>query len=176
MITGRRRFNIYLLLGLALALTPGCKTSPEEKTHATLRVHLEVVPSAMDYSTRVPVYRAKPVMVTVDKGAFLTEANVAEASVEEVLGGFDLRIKFDRQGSWILENFTTSNLGKHCAIFSVFGDSLSKQSRWLAAPVITRRISDGTLSFTPDASRKEAEQIALGLKNAAKKNKDESRW
>jgi preprotein translocase subunit SecD len=176
MITGRARFNIYFLLAAALALLPGCKSKPEDSVHATVRVHLEVVPTSMDYSARVPIYRAKPVMVTVDKAAFLTEENVSEASVEDVLGGFNLRIKFDRQGTWLLESYTTANPGRHYAIFCAFGDKLLTQSRWLAAPVITRRISDGTITFTPDATRKEAEQIALGLRNAAKKNKDESKW
>ena len=54
------------------------------------------------------------------------------------------------------------------AIFSQFGEEM-KDYRWLAAPVINRRISDGVLVFTPDATREEAEEIALGLNNVAKK-------
>ena len=44
-----------------------------------------------------------------------------------------------------------------------------KDYRWLAAPVISHRISDGVLVFTPDATREEAEEIALGLNNVSKK-------
>jgi hypothetical protein len=44
-----------------------------------------------------------------------------------------------------------------------------KDCRWLAAPVISHRIGDGVLVFTPDATREEAEEIALGLNNVAKK-------
>ena len=40
----------------------------------------------------------------------------------------------------------------------------------MAAPRIARRISNGVISFTPDATRDEAEQIAIGLNNVAIKN------
>ena len=39
--------------------------------------------------------------------------------------------------------------------------------RWLAAPLITHRIGDGVLAFTPDMSRAEADQFVLGLNNVA---------
>jgi preprotein translocase subunit SecD len=177
MIIGPKRFNIYLLCLVALAAATGCQTSKKpEKALATLRLHLEVVPQSMDFSTQVPVYRARPVMVTVDKSPFLTEINLTSAKVVDVMGGFDLQIQFDRQGSWILEEYTTTNPGKHLAIFSTFAFQDKKEGRWLGAPVISRRISNGLLTFTPDASREEAEAIALELNNAAKKNKDESKW
>jgi hypothetical protein len=67
----------------------------------------------------------------------------------------------------LLEQYTASNPGKRVAIFSQFGKKLD-QARWLAAPVIYRRISDGVLTFTPDTDLKEAEEIELGLNNHAK--------
>ena len=50
------------------------------------------------------------------------------------------------------------------------------ENRWLAAPVIPSRIGNGVLTFTPDASREEADQIVLGLNNVAKKVQDKSSW
>ena len=178
MITGLNRFNIYLLLALALALVSGCRTQggKKDKEHATLRVHMEVVPESMDFSTSVPIYRAKPVMITVDKSPFLTEANVAEAKVVDIAGGYNLEIRFDRRGVWLLESYTTTNPGKHFAIFSAFVDKTKKQVRWLAAPVIAHRISDGVLSFAPDATREEAGDIARGLSNVAKENQKMNKW
>ncbi|MGA9450667.1 MAG: hypothetical protein WBW41_04895 [Verrucomicrobiia bacterium] len=44
-------------------------------------------------------------------------------------------------------------------------------SRWLAAPLITRRIANGVLAFTPDCSRAEADQLVLGLNQVAAKNR-----
>jgi preprotein translocase subunit SecD len=91
------------------------------------------------------------------------------------LGGFDLRIQFNSQGTWMLQNYSASNNGKHYAIFSQFGVD-GKKARWLAAPVFNRLISDGVIQFTPDASREEAEEIARGLNNFAKKNADKDKW
>lgn len=172
MITGGKRFNTYLLL--ALALVCGCQ-SPEtkrKKQFSTLRVHLEVNRDTTDRNELAPISRANPVMVNVQKSPFLTEASVKEAKVVEVIGGFALRVGFDRQGVWLLEQYSTANLGKHVAIFSEFAspsDEKLNQGRWLAAPRINQRITDGVLVFTPDATREETEQIALGLNNLAKK-------
>jgi preprotein translocase subunit SecD len=180
MITGRNRFNIYLLISLAAVLACGCHTTGQGKDEkgkalSTLRIHLQTEPDIMDFSTQVPVYRSQPVLVTVDKSPFLTEANVSEARVVDVHGGFALQIQFDRQGSWLLEEYTTTNPGKHLAIFCEFGQK-KKEARWLAAPLITRRISNGVLTFAPDASREEAEQIATGLNNIAAKRSEASKW
>ena len=71
-------------------------------------------------------------------------------------------------GTALLEQCTTRNRGRRIAIFSQFGEKM-KDYRWLAAPVISRRITDGVLVFTPDATREEAEEIAAGLNNVAKK-------
>jgi preprotein translocase subunit SecD len=84
------------------------------------------------------------------------------------VGGFALRIQFDHRGTILLEEYTTANRGRMVAIFSQFGDEL-KDYRWLAAPVISRPITDGVLIFTPDTNREEAEEIATGLNNVSKK-------
>jgi preprotein translocase subunit SecD len=178
MITGRCRFNLYLLLALAALVAGGCRTHKHDKSKdlATLRIHLE---SSIDDDTsrteKVPIYRASPVDLTVDKEPFLTEAHVASAKVVDVLGGYDLQIQLNRQGSWLLQGTSASNPGKHYAIFSQFGEK-GKQSRWLAAPIFSRVISAGIIQFTPDASREEADEIARGLNNIAKKNESNDKW
>jgi preprotein translocase subunit SecD len=177
MITGRGRFNLYLLLALAALFAGGCRTHKNDKNKqlATLRVHLE---SSIDDSSRtlkVPIYRASPVDFVVDQEPFLTEAHVASARVVDVLGGFDLQIQLTRQGSWLLQSYSASNPGKHYAIFSQFGEK-GKQSRWLAAPVFSRVMSQGMIQFTPDATREEADEIASGLNNIAKKNESNDKW
>ena len=43
-----------------------------------------------------------------------------------------------------------------------------KNGRWLMAPLITSRINNGLLSFTPDMSRDEATLFVQGLNNVAK--------
>ncbi len=167
------RFNLYLLVACCLVLISGCKTTDSKSQEAILRVHLEVNRDGSNRYQPVPIDRDQPFMVNVENEPFLTEANVKEARVIDVIGGFAIRIQFDRRGTWLLEQYTADNPGKHLAIFSQFVSGRNKKvttGRWLAAPLITGRIANGVLTFTPDASRDEAYQIVLGLNNVARKN------
>jgi hypothetical protein len=171
MITGRCRFNIYLLLAFVVAMFCGCRsthTDDKQKLLATFRVHLEATSDDPSSTAKAQIYRASPFELTVEKDPFLTEGQVKSAQVVNSLGGFDLRIQLDQEGTWLLQNYSASNPGKHYAIFSQFGEK-SNKGRWLAAPVFSRLISDGVLQFTPDASHEEAEKIAEGVNNMAKK-------
>lgn len=167
-----QRFNLYFLVTLAVIAVAGCQSSSAErkakKLLATFRLHLEGRRDRTKTTEPVPVYRAEPVMVHVEKTAFLDEGHVASAQVIDVVGGFALRVQFDHRGTGLLEECTTVNRPRRAAIFCQFGEDL-KEQRWLAAPVLSRRITDGVLTFTPDTTREEAEQIAQGLNNVAKK-------
>jgi preprotein translocase subunit SecD len=179
MLNHPHRFNGNLLvtLAVALAVVCGCRTERSEREQAlsTFRVFLGVNQDAAKRSQPVPVYRDHPVTVNVESEPFLTEANVMEARVVDVVGGFALSIRLDRQGSWLLEQYTAANQGRHLAIQTQFVSPEAPEhhlNRWLAAPLISGRISDGILLFTPDATHEEAEQIAVGLNNVAKKGKN----
>jgi len=177
MITGRRRFNLYLLTALVAVLAFGCQTAKDKKDKqlATLRIHIGSGPEDIDRAIQVPIYRAQPIQVQVQRDAVLTEAHVAGARVVDVLGGFELLIQMNRQGTWLLQQFSASYSGRNYAVFSQFGEK-GKESRWLAAPKFNRIISNGILQFTPDCSREEAEEIAKGLNNLAKKNESNEKW
>jgi hypothetical protein len=155
----------------------GCQTAKDKKDKelATFRFYLQAGPEDSDSSMEVPIYRAQPVQVRVQKDPALTEAQVASARVVDVLGGFDLLIQLDRQGTWLLQQYSATYSGKHYVVFSQFGEK-AKEKRWLAAPRFNRLLSDGILQFTPDASREEAEEIAKGLNNLAKKNESNEKW
>jgi hypothetical protein len=155
----------------------GCRTHKNDKARqlATLRVHLEGGAGSLSRESTVPIYRASPVDIRVEEEPFLTEAHVAGARVVDVLGGFDLQIQLNRQGTWLLQEYSASNSGKHYAIFSQFGEK-GKESRWLAAPQFARIMSDGVIQFTPDATREEADEIAVGLNNIARKNESNEKW
>jgi hypothetical protein len=169
------RFNIYLLAALALATVSGCRTPEGTSKHqdSTLRIHLEVKPDGTDHNKPVPIFRDNPIMVNIETEPFLTEAMVMEARVIDAVGGFALRIKFDQPGTWLLEQYTASNVGRRLVIFSQFvtpsNDKLNV-GRWLAAQIISHRVGDGVLLFTPDVSKEEANSIVRGLNNVAKKN------
>ena len=169
------RFNIIFLLTVALAGFVGCKSPESEKKKelTTLRVHMQANTDGAQSADVVPVFRENPVLVSIERAPFLSEANVTSAEVVDVMGGFALRVQFERRGMWLLEQYTTLNKGRHLAVYSQFGTT-TNQARWLAAPRITQRIADGILVFTPDATREEADRIVRGLNNAAREYKDKS--
>ena len=164
------RFNIYLASALAIVMVCGCQTpeSKHQKELSTIRIHLETVPDSSNRSQQVPVYREHPVTINIEKAAFLTEADVKDAKVVDVMGGFAIAVQFNRQGKWLLESYSTANRGHRYAIFSQFGEEI-KKARWLAAPIFSQHILDGLIIFTPDATREEADDIVLGLNNVSKK-------
>jgi preprotein translocase subunit SecD len=164
-----RRFNLYLLLATGLVLLAGCATDKKEKKIALLRVHIESSANAPGGGQTISVLRDKPVNVTVAAEPVLSEANIVAAKVIDTPGGFAVEIKFDQTGTWILEQYTAVNPGKHFVIFGQWGDKLAS-TRWLAAPIITHRIANGILAFTPDADREEMKQLEQGLNNNAKNN------
>lgn len=166
------RFNTYLCLALLLAAALGCQTTtPEEKQQkkqkAVLRVHLEAAADGTPFNQPVSIGRTSPIAVNIHRNPFLTEENVAEARIIEAVGGFALQIQFDQRGTWLLEQYTGSNPRRRLAIYTQFGEDL-EFARWLAAPMIYQRISNGLLTFTPDADREETEKISHGLNNYAK--------
>lgn len=162
-----RRFNIYLALVILLGLACGCETSKKKTQTAALRVHIEASPDPSGITQQITVLRSDPVLVTIKREPILTEANLIEAKVIDAQGGFALQLKFDGNGSWIVEQYSAANPGRHFVIWGQWSDQAA-DSRWLAAPLITRRIAGGTLVFTPDCSREEADQLVLGLNETAK--------
>ena len=113
-----------------------------------------------------PVYRAQPVYICVERNAALDEGFMKKAEVVDVdeHGGFAIKITFTPDGTRQLDYLTTANKGKRLAVQARW-----KEDRWLAAPIITKRIADGVFIFTPDATREEADRIVHGLENVIKK-------
>ncbi len=169
-----RRFNIYLVAALAIALVWGCATpeSKRKKALATFELHQEDYADPSGRSETVTIHRDPLVQMAIDKQPFLSEQCVKEAKVLDVLGGYSLCVQFDRRGTWLLEQYTSATLGRRIAIFSQFynpSEEKLNDGKWLAALLVKKRIADGMLVFTPDVTREEAEQIAQGLNNVSKK-------
>jgi hypothetical protein len=173
------RFNLYLCVALLLtaALAIGCQTEARKRKHqlSTLSIHLQGHPDRTNMNERVPIYRAHPYMINVEKEPILTQLDIIKAEVVDVVGGFAIRLQFSRQGTLLLEQNSVSHGGERFAIYCEFGEQL-KEKRWLAAPIVSRRISDGVLVFTPDATREEADQLVLGLNNVGKEVKKADEW
>lgn len=170
MVSRSSRFNIYLLLVLTLAAFTGCQ-SPEAKRKrqlATARVYLEVPAGRPAQTLQATVLRAAPMNLNIEKNPFLNETHIAAAQIVETPGGFVLTIRLNTKGAWLLEQYTASHRDRRMAIQCQWGVAPNVQDRWVAAPLITKKISDGALTFTPDASREEVEEIVMGLNNYAK--------
>jgi hypothetical protein len=163
-----RRFNIYLALAFLLGPACGCQTGKPGKAVGALRVHIEVSPDPAGTSQNISMLRSDPVLVTIKREPILTEANIVLAKVIDARGGFAIEIKFDENGTWLLEQYSAANPGGHFVIWGQWSEK-PVDSRWLAAPIITHRIADGVLAFTPDCSREEADQLVPGLNNVMKK-------
>jgi preprotein translocase subunit SecD len=167
------RFNLFLALAILLATLCGCSTVSSwfkrDQPAAAMRIHIELAPdsTAGPQAQTVTLLRADPVQVTIDKEAILTEANLIAVRLISTPEAPALEVRFDENGTWILEQYSASNPGRHFVIYGQWGKKL-KDGRWIAAPIITQRINDGILSFTPDMSRDEANQFVLGLSNVAK--------
>ncbi len=171
-----RRFNIILSAIAALALVCGCASDKKkaDKYVSALRLHVESSGNVVSTGQTITVLRHEPVSVTIGHEPVLTEANLIGAALLETPGGFAVEVKFDETGSWVLEQHSAANPGKHFAVFGQWGSKLD-EGRWLAAPQISHRIVGGVLAFTPDCTRDEAKQLVLGLNNAAKKNAERNR-
>ena len=163
-----RRFNTYLALVTAVGMLSACQTMKQNGIAGALRVYIETDANGASTSKAVSVFRAHPMTVTVATTQILTERNITAAKVVDTQGGFAIQIQFDQNGTWTLEQYSTSNLGKHFVIFGQWGEKVA-DGRWLAEPLITRGIANGMLVFTPDASPEEAGRLVLGLNEAIKK-------
>ena len=155
------RFNLYLLAAVSVLLCAGCATHKKKELVTSLRVHVEAKENTT-FARKIKVFESHPIEMTIDQSPLLTDAEVDKASVVDALGGFALVIQFDKRGQWLLDQHTSLNLGRHLAIFVQYGEK-SEKACWLAAPILSNRISDGALIFTPDVSREDAELIAKGL-------------
>lgn len=157
-------FNTYLLL-LALFMS-SCKTTEERKEYSTFRMHIEANPDGTRYNGPVNIGRSDPFVVNIENSPFITEYHVENASVIDSVGGFEIMVQLNLQGTRLLEQYSLAARDKRAAIFSNF-----EQVRWLAAPKLSRKISDGVLAFTPDCTREEADRIVHGLNNLVKQIK-----
>ena len=165
-------FNIYLGFFVALVLAIGSQTvkssDSDTKKVSALRIHLESKAGPGNTTQTVSVIRGDPVNVTILSGPFLTEADIIASRVLDTTAGFAVELKFSSSGTLILEQYSASSPGKHMVIFGQWGEKGS-EGRWLAAPLITHRITDGIISFTPDMDRDDAYRLVLGLNNVSKK-------
>ena len=116
-----RQFNIYLVLATTLALLVGCDTDRPRGPAGALRIHLEAGADSSDTSQTVSVLRTDPVLVTIAKQPILTEANIVATREIAAPGGFAIEIRLDETGTWVLEQYSAGNPGRHSRHFWSMG-------------------------------------------------------
>jgi hypothetical protein len=165
----RRRFNLYLLAAAISMLALGCASWLHKKDDVSVfRVHIESEGQITDKNKAVPILRAQPLMLNIGTDPILSEADVERARLLDTDGGFAIEIHFLEAGAWRLEQYSSGYPGKHLAIFAQWSKK-QEDGRWLAAPILVRRMPEGMLVFTPDATREESQKIVDGLNKASKK-------
>ena len=163
------RFNI--ILAMLLLFAAACKSSEEKKRAkeaSFLRFHVESNVDGTRHNSQVTIYRANPMILGVEINAALDEGfmdKVELVTVDE-FGNYAIKVTFNEQGAKRLDYVTSSFKGRRLAV-----NARWTETRWLAAPLITKRITNGIFIFTPDASREEAERIVSGLNNVIAKLK-----
>lgn len=172
----RRRFNLFFWPAALGLLVSGCAAGHsgglfhhKKEPVALLRVHVESESKAAGSTKTVSVLRSQPVEVNISTDPVLTEVDVLAARLLGSSDSFAVELKLEETAGWRLEQYSAINPGKHLAIFGQWGETPT-DGRWLAAPLIVRRMAGSVLLFTPDASHAEMEQWVKGLNEAAKKN------
>jgi hypothetical protein len=167
------RFNLFLLLTALLPLLGGCGTlgmGHKNELTSALRIFVSVGPGTRGSPSgteTVSVLRSDPVQVTIDKTPVLSEGDVVAAKIIDTPDAPGIELRFSPMGTVVLEQYSATNPGGHFVIYGQWGKKL-KNGRWLMAPLITGRINNGLLSFTPDMTRDEATEFVKGLNNVAK--------
>src|SRR5256885_15608631 len=105
-------FNIYLALTALCVLafaTTGCQTGKSKKPASLLRLHLETNPDGTGRNAPIYVGRDRNAFeINVDKTPFLDEGQVQHASIADDVGGFQIVVQYDRQGTLLLDQYTTA--------------------------------------------------------------------
>ena len=164
-------FNIIFTLFLGTLLGGCASTTKKDVQYGLIQFHLEARPDGSPRTSNVPIFRASPICISIETDPILDVGYVSEASITEHLGSYEIAIQFDETGTRRLETITTVNRGRRLAIFARFMNDEIEHARWLGAPVIDQTIKDGRLSFTPDATREETQQLIDGLNAAAEEIK-----
>lgn len=170
------RISLCVLLVSALVLG-GCATTkdPRDKLSTVMRIHLESQEDQLIPPKPIAVFRESPLLLSVESLYLATEENLVSARIINQMGTYAIELKFDQWTSPLLSHNSSSWQGRRIAIQAQWGPK-HEYTRWLAAPVMDRHITDGTLTFTPDASLEEVQDIVTGLNNAIRKTRKPLEW
>ena len=178
-----------LALGTLIAAT-GCASTPDQKQTKKDKkdvAQMRIFREANDFTgqaaeagslgvTMAKVGRADPMEFQVLKDPVLDERDLKKAElVEEAHGGFSIGIEFTRHGTMVLEMNSLAVQGGHLLVAGRWSDGTNVLGRFIAAPLIRRRLDKGIIAFTPDMNRDEATRFVRGLNNVAIKLENQAK-
>lgn len=162
---GNMKNEVAATLLLAIGLfSNGCSSLPgQTKSKATVAIYLEGSPVEEGRVIPIEIFRAAPRVLHIYRSPTIGMDSFDTLTLRETVdGGHVLHITLNRSGTLYLENLSISQRGKRLVIGASFGEN-NPQLRWLSALLISEKISNGNLIFTPDASIAECKQIVDGV-------------
>ncbi len=190
-------FNSFFLSGLLVLLltgpeilgadAPAAKPTEANDTqrkkkkkpdpYGILRLFLEANDDSN--SPKATVIRRLPQTYPVQQTPFIDERDIVRAMVVEAPdGGFMIQVELTQQhGRQALEMGTVSSMGRHLLIFGQWTteSDAKPEERWLAAPVVRNVLRTGTIVFSADMDREEAERFVEGINRVAVKLKNQKK-
>lgn len=150
------------------------KKVKKEKPMAMIRFFAEVTDDGT--VQKVEVIRSFPQKFPIMREPFMDERDVARATLLETAdGGFVIRVDATPHGRQAMEMATVAINGRHVVIFCQWNVDGQKQpeARWLGAPLVRTPLHNGSIVFSADCTREEAQRIVDGLNNVAVKLKNQ---
>src|SRR5436190_22799225 len=127
---GTFRFNTYFAVAMVALLGAGCASSKpdhdeagkkkKKRQEAVLKLHLEINADGTDRVGTATVGRSAPFTMSIEKKAFLTQLQIVNAQLLETQGGYSISLQFDHKGTWMLDQYSTANKGRHIAVWAEY--------------------------------------------------------
>ncbi len=154
------RINLNLLL-IAILFGAGCQTSKrvkaEDATH--IFIFMETHSGLGEMARKVDIDGPNGGTMYIGASPVLNDVHIEEASAHDTAdGSVAIQLQLNRQGKRILENMSGAYRGKRLAVSASF-----PELRWLCCVRMDKLMSDGHLTFFPNASPEECDRIAKGM-------------
>ncbi len=159
--------------------TEAKESKPKKKPdpYGILRLFLEA--NNDGNSPKATVIRRLPQTYPVQQTPFVDERDIVRATVVEAPdGGFMIQVELTQpHGRQALEMGTVSSMGRHLLIFGQWTteSDAKPEERWLAAPVVKNVLRTGTIVFSADMDREEADRFVEGINRVAVKLKNQKK-
>jgi|SRR5579862_7725122 len=148
---------------LSATLFAGCALFPKPPEGTTVRLYEQAdsaLPAEQTQTVEIPHAELK---LTVSPFPTLTEQDVQSAELYDTSGGKAIFLRFDPNGTILLDEMTTRTRGRYIAVLI--------NKRPVSAWLVDQRIINGQFLIEGDFTDEEAKKIVDELNKLSKKNK-----